>query len=236
MKLLVVSDLHLDWTTHGVSRFDELHEALHGEVLTRAIEEPVDAFLFLGDLCDPDSGPVVFRAMASVILLARKLESHGIEQVWITGNHDVIEDGSGTTTLTPLAANANNVIHVHERPGKVDLKGGVTVITLPFVASTGAYDPESWIEEALKDTAGPVIVAGHMTNIPGVTPGEEATEMPRGREVRFPVEKCGAANLLLNGHFHRQQKTESCIWIPGSPSRLTFGETDHTPGFLIVEV
>jgi len=236
MKILVVSDLHLDWVTHGVPRFEELRRALLVEVVGKAVDEEIDAFLFLGDLCDPDSGPVVFRAMATSITLAKKLEAYGIEQVWIPGNHDVIEDGSGTTTLTPLAAIANDVVHVHERPGKVVLKESVTVITLPFVASSEAYDPESWVEGAMKGVVGPVVVAGHMTNIPGVTPGEEATEMPRGREVRFPIEKCGRADVLLNGHFHRQQKTESGIWIPGSLARLTFGESDHQPGFLIVEV
>lgn len=235
MKLLVISDLHLDWVTHGVARFDELNDVLFSVVLQRAQIEKIDAFLCLGDICDPDSGAVVFRAAAATILLSRRLAAYGVEQIWIAGNHDVVEDGTGTTTLTPLAATANEYVHVHERPGKTVLKESVTVITLPFVATSHAYDPEEWVMTAMKGTKGPIIVAGHLS-VPGVVPGEEVKEMPRGREVVFPVEASAGADLRLNGHYHRQQRTESGIWIPGSLARLTFGEQEHDPGFLIVEV
>lgn len=237
MKLLVTSDWHLDWTTHGVARYGELRDVLLDVVLQQAQIHKVDAFCFLGDLSDPDSGPVVFRAVETAIYLSRRLSEYGIEQVWLAGNHDVVEDGTGTTTLTPLSALAGDLVHVCERPAKVALKCGLTVVTLPFVATSHAYDPEAWVVGSLagRKPGSKYAVAGHLS-VPGVVPGEEVTEMPRGRDIRFPIEACAGVDLLMNGHIHRQQQTESGIWIPGSLARLTFGEEEHDPGFLIVEV
>lgn len=237
MKLLITSDWHLDWVTHGVPRFEELRDILFGPVLKTARDEKIDAFVFAGDLTDPDSGPVVFRVVETAILFALRLQEYGIEQVWIAGNHDVNEDGSGSTTLTPLGAVAGNLIHVHERPGNVVLREALQVVTLPYAPTSRSYDPEAWVKGALKGRKKnvPVAVVGHLS-VPGVVPGEEVTEMPRGRDVRFPIEAAASADLLVNGHYHRQQKTESGIWIPGSLARLTFGEQEHDPSFLVVEV
>jgi hypothetical protein len=40
---------------------------------------------------------------------------------------------------------------------------------------------------------------------------------------------------LFNGHYHRRQ-TFRGITIPGALERLTRGEIEHEPGFLIVDV
>lgn len=234
MKLLVSSDWHLDWSTHGVPRFDELEDILFETLIPTIQKEKITGFIFAGDLCDPDSGPVVFRTSALAIKFARRLEALGVEQLWIAGNHDVIEDGTGTTTLTPLAAVRSDLIHVSETPG-VYTVGDLTIIALPFVATSHNYSPEEYVKGVRGSLPSPVAVVGHLS-VPGVVPGEEVTEMPRGRDVRFPIEECQDISLLINGHYHRQQRTESGIWIPGSLARLTFGEQDHDPGFLIIEV
>ena len=233
MKLLVFSDVHLDWVTHGVSRFEEIRTTMIG-LAGMAIEENVDLVMFLGDFCDPDSGPVVYRAVNTMIGMAVSLREAGIKSLWIAGNHDVIEDGTGTTTLHPMQAIADDMVHVIQRPERIQLDG-VTFVLLPFTATSHTYDPEEFAEGMLKDATGPTVVAGHLT-VPGIVPGEETTDMPRGRDVRFPVEVTEGATLRLNGHYHRQQKSESGIWIPGSLARLTFGEQKHNPGYLVVEV
>jgi hypothetical protein len=118
----------------------------------------------------------------------------------------------------------------------------VTVVGLPFVAATNpayAESPYAPAVEAAKFTAlggreEDTIVLGHLTEIPEAKPGEETTELPRGRGIPFPVAAC-KAKTLVNGHFHRRQKA-SGIWMPGALARLTFGEETHDPGFLILEV
>lgn len=239
MKLLVTGDFHPDVSTMGVSRFEEIRSVLFDQILPAIDKDPIDAFIFAGDLCDPDSGPIVFRILEMALAFAKQLELREVEQLWIAGNHDVIEDGSGATTLTPMLAIESDTIHIHEQPRVVTLKNYLKVISLPFVATHKDYDPVSIVMEGLKDhrkgVGNPVAVVGHL-NIPGVIPGEETTEMPRGRSVRFPIEACQEADLLLHGHYHRQQRTESGIWIPGSLCRLTFGEEEYEPAYLRMEI
>lgn len=103
MKILIISDLHLDWVTHGVPRLSDLESALE-IVLDTVQAEDVETVLVLGDLFDPDGGSGVFQAMSVAINFASVLSRADVTSLWIAGNHDVIEDGSGTTTLSPLAA------------------------------------------------------------------------------------------------------------------------------------
>jgi DNA repair exonuclease SbcCD nuclease subunit len=239
MRVVVTSDWHLDHVTHGVSRFAELETAVHRTV-DAAIEEGADAYFFLGDLCDPDSGSCVFRCAKVALDAATRLAAKGIASIWLAGNHDVIEDGTGCTTLTPLLAMAaaSESVHVAERPCLVELGDGYRVICLPFTATSHAYDVEASLLELARGChdRDKTIVLSHL-NVPGVIPGEETTEMPRGREVVLPVAWAKThAGLVLQGHYHRKQKTNDGVWIPGSLARLTFGEEKHDPGFLVVEV
>lgn len=246
MKIVVTSDWHLDHVTHGVRRFPELQETL-SKVCDAAVEEGAAAFLFLGDLCDPDTGSSVFRCIEAAIGVAQYLAARKIQTVWLAGNHDVIEDGTGDTTLSPL----RTVDLGHEVPGErwVQVVEQPAVITLgmyrddcrsllclPFTATSHPYDVESFVKAAQTMEKSRTIAIGHLT-VPGVVPGEETTEMPRGREVTLPVAECAKkAKLVLNGHYHRQQRTEDGVWIPGSLARLTFGEEGNRPGYLVLEV
>lgn len=245
MKFVVTSDWHGDAVTHGIPRFEEISNAAH-ESVDCAIAEGADAYLFLGDLCDPDCGSQAFRTMGLALDVASRLSARGIDSIWLAGNHDVIEDGTGNTTLTPLRSLGNSSILARDRapitvaelPCRVDVVGKKerrTIVCLPFTASSRPYDPELAIahfaEAAPKER---VLVIGHL-NVPGVVPGDETTDYPRGREVTFPTTKAFEfASTVLHGHYHRQQRTKEGIWIPGSLARLTFGEENNRPGFLVV--
>jgi DNA repair exonuclease SbcCD nuclease subunit len=238
VKLLATSDWHGDWTTRGISRFDEVECAAHHTVAT-AMEQNVDAYLFLGDLCDPDSGSSVFRVVALAVEVARRLADAGIPSVWLAGNHDVIEDGSGQTTLTPLRALAHGLVHVVEHPGVVKRAGHPHIACLPFTASSHGYDTAG---EAARLIGGQTdaIVVSHLT-VPGMQPGEETTEMPRGREVLYPFEATRRVSVRLSGHYHRRQSFVPKdggppIEVVGSLARLTFAEEKNEPRFLLIEV
>lgn len=244
MKVVVSSDWHPDVTTHGVPRFREVKEAVHHTVDV-AIEEGAGLYLFAGDLCDPDAGSVVFRCVELALEVAARLAEANILSAWIAGNHDVIEDGSGDTTLSPLRALAlmTDRVKLYEKPGALRTKQlraerneDVSVIALPFTATSHGYDVESAIRElkAGTGTRESTVVVAHL-NVPGVVPGEETTDMPRGREIVLPVELAREhAKYVINGHYHRQQLTESGVWIPGSVARFTFGEEGHQPSFLVL--
>jgi DNA repair exonuclease SbcCD nuclease subunit len=238
MKLLITSDWHLDFYTAGLERHHDVAAAVEYTV-EKAEAEKVDHYLFLGDLADP--GVPAIAAVTWALWTAGKLARKGIESWWLAGNHDVIEDGRGTTTLSPLAAAGIEGVTVCEKPGHFSLQtAAIDLITLPYQARSSPTweDPEHAVAKAREHgTARVCIVAGHLM-LPGMHPGSESTDMPRGRDIHFPL---AAAKVipgvqLFNGHYHRQQVTPDGVQIPGSLARLTFGEEQNTPAFLIVEL
>jgi DNA repair exonuclease SbcCD nuclease subunit len=240
VKAVISSDWHVDHTTHGVRRFVDVAKAVR-RTIDFALDNRVDLYVFGGDLCDPDAGSVVFRCVELAIETALRLADQGIISVWIAGNHDVIEDGSGDTTLSPLRALSFTSPHVFvcESPCVLNFdrsKFRASVMALPFTPTTRGYDVEKTIFELgpqLNFT--PALSISHL-NVPGVIPGEETTEMPRGREVMLPVPTLNKwVRWMVNGHYHRQQRTDDGVWIPGSLARLTFGEESHEPSFLFLE-
>ncbi len=247
MKVIIASDFHLDHSTQGVSRYEEIREGLE-QTVDKAIEEEAAAYVFAGDLCDPDAGSCVFRCVAAIVSAAVRLADRGIYSIWLAGNHDVIEDGTGCTTLTPLRAlsdceRLNGKVQVIEQPSRVEItaRGAPNdvryVLGLPFAATSHAYDVSAIIDElAPKENREKTMIVGHL-NVPGVVPGEETTDMPRGREVWLPTDLAHErAKIVVNGHYHRQHRTETGVWIPGSLARLTFGEEGNAPGYLMVEL
>lgn len=244
VKIVVSSDFHPDVVTMGIPRFSEVEAAVR-QTVAHAIAIEADAYLFLGDLVDPDSGGATSRAQALIIEVAIECIENQIDFIAIAGNHDVHEDGSGATTLTPLAAVAKRLqagdweIHVAETPKLVDLGGDVSILCLPFTPSSHGVDlAEATTRLWPRDRR--VIVASHLT-VPGVMPGEETSEMPRGREVGYPFAETVKAHVRINGHYHRRQDFDPKdggppIIIPGSLARLTFGEENHVPSFLCLEL
>lgn len=230
-RLLITSDWHLDATTAGVERRGDL-EAAVDRIAVAAAEHCVDGFAFLGDLTDPDS-PRAWRAVEYAVRFAQGL---GRDQLWLVGNHDVVEDGRCSSTLLPLRGAGFRVV---DTPQSTVL-AGVPVVALPFTPRSHAYDPPEFVlelERGAKRAPGTPLVLSHLC-VEGIEPGSESKEFARGREVFLPLEEIrewmpGA--LVFNGHYHRRQTFRE-VNVPGSLARLTRGERDNSPGFLIVEV
>lgn len=245
MKILITSDWHRDHVTGGIARALEVERGAR-YCVAEAMKQKVDVFLFGGDLCDPDDGAAVIAAAAFTIEVALELARARIMSVWIAGNHDVIEDGSGRTTLSALRAVSMRLaseyapILVFEQPDSVVLntkREALPFLALPFTATSHTYRPDKIVEMFAPGFTNGGMVFGHL-KVEGVQPGEETTEMPRGRDIVFPREELRRLMpkaFLGNGHYHRRQVYDG-VHIPGSLARLTFGEREHVPGFLIAEV
>lgn len=230
-KIVVSSDFHLDHVSAGVDRHAEL-KARALETVDYAVANNAAYYMFLGDLCDPDRGADVAKSLEVAMEMVLRLDEANIPSVWLAGNHDVIEDGSGRTVLTPM----REVAHVVEKPELVRIPHVGWCAFLPFTSAADPYFPVQKVEEwkALQPN-GVLLAAGHLS-VPGTVPGEEVHEMRRGRDVRLPIEALsGWAQYVFNGHVHKQQFVNG-VHIPGSLAQLTFGEGAHDPGFLVLEV
>lgn len=234
MKIVATSDWHNDARTSGFPRWDDVCEAVNRS-LAVVLAEDADVYLMLGDLTDPDTR-LAWRSSAFAMNVARRLRDMDVDSLWIAGNHDVVEDGFGTTTLSPLSFIAD----VAERPGKYALGFSTTieVFALPFCAPEVAYDPEQVVRDAARDGVNPRLVVGHL-NIKGAHPGSESKDMPRGREIMWPtdaIRECWPRALMLGGHYHRGSQVVDGVHILGSLVRLSHGEEDNQPCITILEM
>lgn len=238
--IVCCSDLHLDHTTHGVSRFDEVKHAVF-ESVERAIQIRAAAWMCLGDVTDPDSGPIVFRVLEVLIEATQRLIADAVPVVFLAGNHDIAL-ADGTTTLSPLRplVRSSDYVELFEQPGVVDLDRLPRIVAFPFTHPSCSYDPAEWARAQVERSDRPTITISHL-NIEGVQPGEETKELPRGRSVLFPCAETKRAVHRVSGHYHRAQDFDPKdggppISIVGSCAKLTFGEEEHEPSFLILEV
>lgn len=239
MKLVLTGDWHLCATTCGVSRRDEIKQAVMQGPVKAAVDGHADLFVFLGDLTDPGSRMAV-SDVAFPIEVARALGS--VESVWLAGNHDVVLAREPHTTLDALAA--------ARLPGVIVSRGWEYVVRLtrrgqerrpdllllPYEAypTTGGEVTESGLQVS------PFVALGHCTTFAGtVRDGSESAEFARGRGMAWPA---GTERALFaaNGHIHDPQDVElasgATVHLVGSICRLTFGDAERERGFSIVEL
>lgn len=238
MKMLVCSDLHFDKRTLGVPRHDDVLAAVD-QTIEAAVRERVALWACLGDVGDPDAGPASVRTSEAIVHVATELRRHAIDQVWVAGNHDVFEDSSGATSLSPLRPLQGMLpgtgrLVLAERPTTFEL-GPITFLCLPYVATSHPYDADAYLEDNLPGDLNSTIVLGHL-HLPNMHPGEESLEMARGRELMFPIARVAdrSRTRCFNGHYHAPG-CYSGVHVPGSLVRFTFGER-HAPSFMIVDL
>jgi len=241
MKIMVTTDWHLDAITDGVARWDEV-EGLVDYSVKVAKEESVAVYIFNGDLCDPDGWNSV-RAQAKIIQVGLELHAAGIAFIALAGNHDVVEDGLGTTTLSPLAA-ADLAEKVFEQPGEVVIanpnpaRPDLHVVGLPFTPSSHKYDPEKAIKRMSNTRKGEATLVLSHLNIKGIAAGSETKDFARGREVYLPIEavrRKWPAATIVSGHYHTSQEFNS-VHVVGSLARLRHDEEAHDPSLFILDL
>jgi len=204
-----------------------------------AIREKVDVWGCLGDLCNPNTSRS-HRAIAKAIAVDQKLRNNDITTFWVTGNHDVIEDGTGGHVMLELRE-AKAVIFDQPLRGLLttDSGGELRYIALPYTPRSHSYDPDAFIrkckaQERRSDL--PLFVFGHL-NLDGIAAGGEVADMPRGRDVFWPLDalaECFPNALLVGGHYHTRQIFKG-VNIIGSLGRVTHTQDGDDPGFYILE-
>lgn len=250
MRIVCSSDWHADASTAGLDRFEDVARLVWDHVYATAVRERADLFLFLGDLCDPDSRRS-HRSVALAHEVAFALKREGIPSRWLVGNHDVVEDGSGTSTLSSLAAENRRdpnpigprvwedpTVEEFVPPSLAGTLWRLRIVALPYPSRARAYDPEVFVDSLVLPGDCPILFVGHLS-IAGIHPGSESGEMARGREVVWPIDairrRFGERATCLAGHYHKAQ-TFNTIRVVGSLERLRFDDADHEPGFLVLDL
>lgn len=249
MKVVACSDLHLDWHTLGFKRFDDVMERLE-EVKAAALE--ADVFLFCGDLSDGDS-PGSHRAVSAICGYVSSLACAGVTCICIAGNHDVVEDGAGTTVLSALrglelGGAVKKLVRVFEKPAAARIEvmpetvGGkprhLALVALPYPSRAGGYDPADFARRLKPPQEGtPLLVAGHLWIGGAPEDGGESTDLARGRGVYWPVaelERSLPGALKVGGHYH-QPGWLGDVLVCGSLERLTMAEEHNQPRYLVLD-
>lgn len=249
-RIVAISDLHGDKETLGHSRRGDVREALFLAV-EHALRVDADWFVCLGDVADPDSGSGTFHAQEDVLEAALTLSVQGIASIWLTGNHDVAEDGGGASVLSPMRAlermDLAGSVYVADTPRFIQIGEDLIVVCFPFTPASAPYDAKQFAKETMLrirnaewGSDARIITLSHL-HVAGVTLGDESVEMARGREVFYPLEETKGAVLRLQGHYHQRQLYDAGdggppIHVVGSPARFTFGDEDHSPAFLDITI
>lgn len=234
------SDWHADVYTQGVDRFPEVEAGVLASV-DYAVRSKADAYIFCGDLADPHN-PRSHRASALAHKAADILRGDEIPSYWLVGNHDVVEDGTGANVLMSLSEANHRTIG---SPQWFRLKDShLPIVALPFTPTSHSYDPVVFIERAVLtmeeegvDQNGRILVIGHL-NLKGITAGSETTDMPRGRDVYWPLDEIKAAwpnATIVAGHYHERQVFQG-VQVIGSLARLTYGEGVNEVGYMELEI
>ena len=247
VRAIVTADWHGDAVTAGTDRYQDIEDTAR-EVLRHAIRsdraESRSLFVFAGDLTDPDP-PRCWRAVRLGLQIATKAAQNGIPSIWITGNHDVLEDGFGSNSLMALES-GDPLIHTVSiarmvEPFRVDRNGvdrtmsgerGPRVLCFPYVPRALAYNPLDVIRH-YADQPPPDLIVSHLM-LEGISVGSETKDFARGRDLFLPIDELRKVwpNVpIVNGHYHAGQVFRS-VHIPGSIARLTLGEQHNSPRFL----
>ena len=118
MKIIVTSDWHLDWATGGLPRFADVLAAVQ-VIVDAAKREGAEMVMFLGDLTDPDAVRAHQAVSVAMWVATHLWFCAGIATRWLVGNHDVVEDGSGSSSFRrPMRRAANPIRCSWRRAGR----------------------------------------------------------------------------------------------------------------------
>lgn len=241
MRAIITSDWHLDATTHGKPRFQEVHQQICN-MLAYGRNNKATHFFFCGDLCDIGELDV-FKCLRYVCDTCNHLSAMGIKSYWINGNHDA---SNGQTVFDPLvSAFANNPDHKFFNTVQYREDSGIDLLFLPYPTKE-VYGFNDSIRKVLSTTKkdNPLFCFSHMS-VKGMPLGEESYEMAKGATHILPVEELEANAMqfkrdvrVFQGHYHRGQvfrKKPIHIEVIGAPAKFTYRESTHVPRFLWVE-
>ncbi|MDQ7040172.1 MAG: exonuclease SbcCD subunit D [Rhodothermus sp.] len=268
MKILHTADIHLGITTYGRidpatglnTRLQDFRRAFEFMV-TQALAEDVDLFLFCGDAFrHPDPSPTEQTIFAECL---QPLVERNIPIVLLVGNHDhpvTFGRASSIDIFRYLEGHAR----VFRRPevATVPTKNGpLQLIALPWpvrslLLTREAYRQKSaaevrevieqlyteYVQKAVErlDPSLPTVLAGHFSVQGAELSGSERTSLI-AHEPKFTVGQLALPPIdyVALGHIHRHQNLNPDgipVVYSSSIERVSFREADDPKGFVLVDI
>ena len=270
MKLLHCADFHFGAGTYG--RIDP-KTGLNTRLLdfrrsfqflvSRGIQEGIDAFLFCGDAFHtPNPTPTQQREFIECLL---PLAEHGIPIIMVTGNHDH-PVAHGKASSIDIFRHLKGETHVFRRADCQVIRtksGPLQLIAMPWPVRSlllfgsqwqdkSAADLPAFIEELYSrriaeyaeqlDPTVPTVLAGHFT-VRGATMGRSETSRLIQHEPKFSPEALSVSPIdyVALGHIHRHQnmaarEQDVPIVYSSSIERVSFNEQGTPKGFVLVNI
>ncbi len=158
----------------------------------------------------------------------RRIEEAGIPAVVIAGNHDTPRYRAGGSVFSVLEVALPNIRisagYEEEEFLFDDL--GLRVQTVPHGALVNPDDPITYARPETRN----ILVTHGMT--PGILDPGVVTE-PGEQELNTELFQA-AFDYIALGHYHLLTEVFKSAWYAGSTERMGWGDTEATPGYLIV--
>ncbi|TWE12842.1 exonuclease SbcCD subunit D [Rudaeicoccus suwonensis] len=245
MRLIHTSDWHLGRGFHGVGLLGaQAHYLDHLVDLVTA--EGVDAVLVSGDIYDralpsPDAVALLDDALA-------RLLSTGAQVIMSSGNHDsAIRLGFGSRVMEHAGLHIRTSVDSIGRP--VDL-GGAVVYPIPYLEPSvaapvlGADERThagvlraamSRIRADMAYRQVPSVAMAH-SFVTGATTSDSERDISVGGLGAVPLDVFADVSYAALGHLHGHQALADGVRYSGSPVAMSFSETDHVKGSILVDL
>lgn len=233
MKILQVSDIHIDLNTTRLGRLkiDKGVNQIHVERLRRlqilinlGINQRVDAIVLSGDVHDKTKPPP--QEYFDLFQILDKIPEH-IPTYILVGNHDeVTSKGFALSTLYDRRSH----IKVFPADDLIEHQGMYFILA----SWNTSYNTIEQHVNSIANKSGPKILVGHaaITGLDNVNWGEV-----EGEKGTLTVTQLMNLNLsaCMFGHYHGQTRLARGIWYCGSPECFNFGEREQVKGALLWE-
>lgn len=247
MKLLHTSDWHLGRSFHGVGLLGAQSEFVDHLVATVRAES-VDAVLVSGDVYDralppPDAVSLLSEAVTRLI-------DAGARVIISSGNHDsAIRLGFASDLLSRAGLHIRSDVSSIGTPVMVE---DTAVYPIPYLEpAASSVTEELGVDErthtavlgaamgrvrADAATRGPRTIAMAHCFASGGATSESERDISTGGVAMVPTSTFDGVAYAALGHLHGTQQVAETVRYSGSPVAMSFSETHHTKGTLLLDL
>lgn len=247
MKLLHTSDWHLGRSFHGVGLLGAQAEFVDHLVQT-VRSESVDAVLVAGDVYDRALPPP--DAVALLSEAVTRLIDAGSQVIISSGNHDsAIRLGFASDLLSRAGLHIRSDLAT---VGSPVLVGDAAVYPIPYLepaasSVTDALGVDERTHTAVLGAAmdrvradavtrGPLTIAMAHCFANGGATSESERDITTGGVAMVPTSTFDGVAYAALGHLHGAQQVADTVRYSGSPVAMSFSETQHTKGTLLLDL